>query len=142
MASEKDGESIKLTTPGGTIDINYHEAGEGREHVIFVQTGGAGTSAYMCWYLNLPVFAKAGYHCFAPDVPGFGRSQITSGQPNRIEFLSAFMAAKNIDRAHFIGNSMGSMTITQFGIEKPERVKSIILTGGESRGWRPKSLVR
>jgi 2-hydroxymuconate-semialdehyde hydrolase len=99
-----------------------------------VQTGGAGTSAYMCWYPNLPVFAAAAYHVYAPDVIGFGHTEITRGGPvSPTEFLLTFMEGMGVGRAHFVGNSMGSMMICRLAVDHPGRVKSLILTGGEPR---------
>ncbi|MEE9144787.1 MAG: hypothetical protein V3U06_08485, partial [Candidatus Binatia bacterium] len=63
MASMDHGKFIRLNASGGQADVHYHEAGtENKESVIFAQTGGAGASAYMCWYLNMSAFADAGYH--------------------------------------------------------------------------------
>jgi 2-hydroxy-6-oxonona-2,4-dienedioate hydrolase len=132
-ASEDEGKFTRLATQSGIVNTHYHEAGRGQNFVIFIQTGGAGTTAHMCWYLNMPAFADAGYHSYAPDVPGFGLTEIVSGQINRMDFLLAFMDSLGIERAHFIGNSMGSMIVTQFAIEHPSRVRTLILTGGEPR---------
>ncbi len=41
------------------------------------------------------------------------------------------MDALRISEAHFIGNSMGSNAITRFAIDHPDRVKGLMLTGGE-----------
>lgn len=132
-----EGNFIDLATQGGAVKTHYHEVGSGRRYVIFMQTGGAGTSAYMCWHLNMEEFAKAGYHVYAPDAIGFGLTtgltEMATGQARSTDFLLSFMDALGIDRAHFIGNSMGSMNSTQLAIEHPNRVKSLILTGGEPR---------
>lgn len=133
-ASLAEGKFAEVSARGTLIKAHYHEAGEGENHVIFLQTGGAGTSAYMCWYLNLPSFAQQGYHAWAPDAVGFGRTEIISGEGiSSVDFLSVFMNAMGIERAHLIGNSMGSMTIIRVALERPELVKSMILTGGEPR---------
>ena len=104
--------------------------------MIFAQTGGTGTSAYMCWYLNLPAFAKAGYRVLAPDFVGCGFTESLTPQPARVDavaFLAAFMDALEIEGAHFVGNSMGCNAMTRLAIEHPQRVNSLIMTGGEPR---------
>jgi pimeloyl-ACP methyl ester carboxylesterase len=138
MIEFEQGKSIRLQVSDEQIDVHFHEMGErNEESIIFVQTGGAATSAFMCWYLNLEAFAGASYHVLAPDSVGFGRTQkvLVSGEKgtNAAKFLVAFMDKLSIERAHFVGNSAGSMAITRLAIEHPDRVRSLILTGGEPR---------
>lgn len=118
------------------IRTHYYEVGAGSSYVLLLQTGGAGTSAYMCWYLNLAAFAAAGYHVLAPDAPNFGLTEQVSGPDGVVsapEFTVAFMDAIGIGAAHVIGNSMGSMTSTRVAIDHPQRVRSLVFTGGEPR---------
>jgi pimeloyl-ACP methyl ester carboxylesterase len=119
-----------------TVSTHYWELGDGPNHVLFLQTGGAGTTAQMCWYLSWGAFADAGYHVIAPDAPSFGQTAPAPGSPGPVPapaFTVALMDALGIESAHFAGNSMGSMTITRIAIDHPERVRSVILTGGEPR---------
>jgi 2-hydroxy-6-oxonona-2,4-dienedioate hydrolase len=131
------GKFVTLNVSEHRIKTHYHEiGGSGNPPVVFAQTGGAGTSAYMCWYLNMEAFANAGFHVLAPDFVGFGYTENISGAGDRVnttEMLSVFMDALGIDKAHFVGNSMGSNAVTKLAIECPIRVKSLILTGGEPR---------
>lgn len=136
------GKLIVLEHPVGAIQVHYHEAGQGPNHVVLVQTGGNATSAYMSWYLNLQPLADAGHHVYAPDVIGFGKSQVVANPAQRIptsDFLSRFMDAVGIEGAHLVGNSMGSNAITQFAIDHPARVWSLVLSGGEPRIDNPES---
>jgi pimeloyl-ACP methyl ester carboxylesterase len=43
------------------------------------------------------------------------------------------MEAVGVSSAHFVGNSMGSNAIFRLAVDRPERVRSIIFTGGEPR---------
>jgi 2-hydroxy-6-oxonona-2,4-dienedioate hydrolase len=129
-----EGKFTELSVQGSRIKTHYHDTGDGENHVIFLQTGGAATSAYTCWYMNLEEFANAGYKVYAPDALGFGLTEIISGSGiSAVEFVLAFMDEMGITRAHFVGNSMGSMTATRLALEYPNRTKSMILTGGEPR---------
>jgi 2-hydroxy-6-oxonona-2,4-dienedioate hydrolase len=140
MVSKDKGKFITLDVAGEQINTHYYEVGESKETIIFVQTGGFGTSAYMCWYLNLESFARAGYHVYAPDSVGFGWTERV-GRPTlpseffglATRFLSAFVDAMHAETAYFIGNSMGSNALTRFAFEEPNRVRGMILTGGEPR---------
>lgn len=130
------GKFLQFDHPGGPIKVHYHEVGGGDRHVVFVQTGGAGTSAYMSWFPNLAAFAAAGYHAVAPDMIGFALSEVVGKPGGRIdssEFLVGVMEALGIGSAHFIGNSMGSNAISRLAVQHPSRVRSIIFTGGEPR---------
>src|SRR3954464_5490544 len=115
------------------LRVHYHEMGPSDgTPVVFVQTGGAATSAWMCWYQTLAVFAAAGYHVFAPDAVGQGdtvqrRGEGLSGR----DFLLALMDALHIPAAHLIGNSGGTMAMTPFAVAHPDRVLSLIFSGGE-----------
>ena len=125
-----DGEFIHLDVGGAKVSTYFYEAGSlDCEAIIFLHTGGAGVSAYMCWHQTLDAFAEAGYHVFAPDSPGFGRSSPGNG----VDVLLAFMDAHGIAAAHLVGNSGGGMTCTNFASSYPDRVRSLALSGGEPR---------
>jgi len=130
-----DGKTITLAVADTSVETYFYELGPtDGQPVVFMQTGGAGTSAYMCWYRNLEQIADAGFHIFAPDAPGFGRSRILGKEPvDAVEFLHSFLDAMSIRRAHLVGNSMGAMTSARFAVAYPERTASIVLSGGEPR---------
>jgi pimeloyl-ACP methyl ester carboxylesterase len=117
------------------LRVHYHELGPvDATPVVLVQTGGAATSAWMCWYETLPAFASAGYHVFAGDAVGQGDTVLTRGDRlSGQDFLLAIMDALAIPRAHFIGNSGGTMAMTSFAVAHPERVRSLVFSGGEPR---------
>jgi pimeloyl-ACP methyl ester carboxylesterase len=131
------GKFVTLNVSGERVETHYHELGPANAtYVLLAQTGGAGTTAHMCWYLNMEALADAGFRVCAPDFVGYGYTKRAAENDDRInttEFLSAFMDGLRIDRAHFVGNSMGSNAATKFAIQHPERVKSLVLTGGEPR---------
>jgi pimeloyl-ACP methyl ester carboxylesterase len=131
------GKFVTLNVSGERVETYYHELGPASATcVLLAQTGGAGTTAHMCWYLNMEALANAGFRVCAPDFVGYGYTERATENDDRINttlFLSAFMDGLGIDRAHFIGNSMGSNAATKFAMERPERVKSLVLTGGEPR---------
>ena len=143
-SSEHGGKFLEVRNALGAIDTHYYEAGEGSNHVVLVQTGGNATSAYMCWFENLAAFADAGCHVWAPDVAGFGQSLLRANPGQRVnasEFLVGFLDALRVPSAHFVGNSMGSNAITRLAIDHPDRVRSLILSGGEPRVETPESAV-
>jgi pimeloyl-ACP methyl ester carboxylesterase len=135
------GKFLDVVAGESTLRVHYHEMGPAAgTPVVFVQTGGAATSAWMCWYPALPAFAAAGYHVFAPDAIGQGETVLSKG--SRVggpEYLLAFMDAVGLRRAHFVGNSGGTMSILPFAGAHPERVLSFTASGGEPRVHTPEA---
>ena len=69
---------------------------------------------------------------FAPDLPGFGRSE----KPHRdldvsglSDALSAWMGEVGLERAVLVGNSFGCQIIADLAVRHPERVEQAILQG-------------
>ena len=72
------------------------------------------------------------YRVFAPDLPGFGRSQ----NPPRVldvaglsDALSAWMGAMGLGRAALVGNSMGCQVVADLAVRHPDRVARVVLQG-------------
>jgi len=129
------GAFLDLGPGAGGLEAHYHEVGTGANYVLLVHTGGAGASAYMSWRWNFDAFARAGYHVLAPDVPGYGLTPPSDPQARLTaqDFLVRFMDALGVPMAHVMGNSMGSNAIARLAANHPERVRSVIFTGGEPR---------
>ena len=84
------------------------------------------------WRHVIPELSRS-FRILAPDLPGFGRSD----KPSRtytMDFLKdtllEFLDALDIQRAHFIGSSLGAMLIQYAGLSYPERMISQILADG------------
>ncbi|OUS94393.1 alpha/beta fold hydrolase [Rhodococcus sp. NCIMB 12038] len=114
--------------------------------VVLVHGSGPGVSAPSNWEHLLPVFAEAGYFAIAPDVLGFGDSEHpdpapVGGMPEytdlRATSLIALLDALGIDKAHFIGNSMGGMISLRIAQIAPERVDRMILMGSGGAPMKP-----
>jgi 2-hydroxy-6-oxonona-2,4-dienedioate hydrolase len=72
------------------------------------------------------------YQVFAPDLPGFGKSD----KPSRAldvaglaDALGAWMEAAGIKRAVLVGNSLGCQVIAEMAARSPHRVEAVVLTG-------------
>lgn len=100
----------------------------GRPPVVLVHGYGM-SSSYMA-----PIAKRlaAEQTVYAPDLPGHGRSADpgwTLSIPALAEFLHAWMATVGIDRAAFLGNSMGCQVIAELAVRHPERIDRLILVG-------------
>jgi 2-hydroxy-6-oxonona-2,4-dienedioate hydrolase len=116
----------RRTTVAG-LDLFWRELGTG-DPLVFVH--GIGISGK---YL-LPTAERLAPHVRAlvPDLPGTGRSRRPPralGVGGTAGALHAWLDAIGIERASFLGNSMGCQTIVRLAAERPERVDKLVLVG-------------
>lgn len=133
---------LDLNVGEARLRAHYHDLGPADGvPVLFVHTGGAAVSAWMCWYRNLEAFANAGYRVIAPDSVNAGQTEVLAGAPVRnTDYLLALMDALGVAKAHLIGNSGGGMAILALAAEQPDRALSLVLSGGEPRAATPDAL--
>jgi 2-hydroxy-6-oxonona-2,4-dienedioate hydrolase len=114
------------------LQIHYRTSKEivpqGRPPVVLVH-GLIVSSRYM-----IPTLKRLArhYRIYAPDLPGFGRSE----KPSRIldvaglsDALSAWMDAVGLEGAALVGNSMGCQIIADLAVRRPELVERVVLQG-------------
>jgi 2-hydroxy-6-oxonona-2,4-dienedioate hydrolase len=109
------------------------QAGADRDPIVLVH-GLSMSSLYMA-----PTARRLAvdYRVYAPDFPGYGRSQWPRANLQKAlnltelaGVLHAWMNYMNIDQpAVLVGNSMGCQTIVEFALRYPERVARIVLVG-------------
>ncbi|MFC9255131.1 4,5:9,10-diseco-3-hydroxy-5,9,17-trioxoandrosta-1(10),2-diene-4-oate hydrolase [Amycolatopsis thailandensis] len=123
----------KYVTVQGGLKLHYHEAGvEHPETVILLHGGGPGASAWSNFGRNLPVFAK-NYRTLAIDQPGFGRSDKPTEHPqyfrHSADAVVGLMDELGIERAHFVGNSLGGGASVRLALNHPKRAGRLVLMG-------------
>ena len=114
----------QIETAAGHISIC--EAGDGPPVVMMHGLGASKVSM-------LPTLAALAPHhrAIAVDLPGFG----DSGKPILARYDAPFFAASmtallnalDIERADFIGNSMGGRVALELGMSAPDRVRRLVL---------------
>ena len=70
------------------------------------------------------------YPSYVPDLPGYGRSikpKKTLTIPELAQALAAYLDEMGVERANFIGNSMGCLVIIEFAHAYPDRIDRAIL---------------
>ena len=113
------------------LRIHYFEAA--------AKDGGAGTPLLLVhglgargedWGKLIPGLAAAGFHVYAPDLPGYGRSE-QPDVPYTIAYEEAavrgFMQAMTLSHADVVGWSMGGWVALKLTADHPELVNRLVL---------------
>jgi pimeloyl-ACP methyl ester carboxylesterase len=124
-----------LYVQAGPYRLRVLEAGSGPPLVL---VHGLGSSAMQDWGRLIPPLARS-YHVYAPDLPGFGRSDRPKDAdysiPMQVEALRSFMAAASLPRARVAGISMGGWIVARLAGEHPELVERLVVVA--PAGMRP-----
>jgi pimeloyl-ACP methyl ester carboxylesterase len=119
----------------GKARISTLTAGDGIETVILIHGLGSNKTSFFETVSAL----SPHFTVHAIDLPGFG----SSSKPLRAPYDAAwfaravrrFMDAREIERAHIVGNSLGGRVAIEVGLQSPERVQSLSLLC-PSMAWR------
>lgn len=120
--------------------------GKGREWVVFVH-GAGGSSAV--WHKQIREFSQH-FNVLLVDLRGHGESAL-GGVPAAAPYTFEDLAAEilevidhlEIESAHFVGVSLGTILIRAIGNSAPERVRSMTMAGAITRlNYRSRFLVR
>ena len=109
--------------------IQVNEAGQG--HPIFmIHGGGPGATGWSNFSPNVGVLSRK-YRCIAVTMPGWGESSPQTVQTGRdgVEALKQLADAMGIERAAYVGNSMGGAASVLFTATYPTRVSHLITMG-------------
>lgn len=130
MAIKYEDVSGRFADGNGT-KVHYGVVGDG-EPLICLHGAAPGASSWWNFRGNIDALA-ANFTTFLVDMPRYGRSEKIPVPERRLDFLSevmqGFMDSVGIDKAHFIGNSMGGQTTLKTTIDAPDRVNRVVLIG-------------
>ena len=105
--------------------INYVDIGEGPPLIFVHGLGGS----WQNWLENLPFFART-HRCIAPDLPGFGESELPDGEISITrygELVEELLTDLGIERCAVIGNSMGGFIAVEMALKYPVAVDRLVL---------------
>lgn len=115
----------------GGVRLHYHEVGTGYP-LICLHGAGPGAGAWSNFTHNVAAFSQR-YRTFLVDMPQYGRSEKVVIQGGRLTFtariLDAFMEQLGLEKAHFVGNSMGGQVCMKMAIETPHRIDRMVVIG-------------
>ncbi|WP_421956397.1 alpha/beta fold hydrolase [Polaromonas sp.] len=122
----------RIKEAGLDLQLHYNDAGTG-DVVIFLHGMGPGASGWSNFARNAQAFVDAGYRVILPDCPGFNKSDALVPEETRglinARAVKGLMDVLGIEKAHFIGNSMGGGTALHMALDYPERMKKMVLMG-------------
>jgi len=110
--------------------LHYEVAGEG-EPLVLVH---AGIADGRMWDPQMDAFSRR-YRTIRYDLRGFGRSPMVEGPYSHHADLRALLDALQVDRATFVGCSMGGGAVLDFALENPGRVEALVLVGSAVGGF-------
>jgi 2-hydroxy-6-oxonona-2,4-dienedioate hydrolase len=115
----------------GDVRIHYNDVGSG-EPVIMLHGTGPGASSWSNFHHNVSAFSER-FRALLVDMPQYGKSQKVVIEGGRLTYTSRvlrdFMDAMGVERAHFVGNSMGGQVAIKLAIDAPERVDKLVVIG-------------
>jgi pimeloyl-ACP methyl ester carboxylesterase len=125
-------------------DMFVHESGTpGSPAIVFIH--GDGQSGRI-WGEHMAKLA--GFHCLAPDLPGFGQSNgLAWASVSETADLVAALIETRVParRAHVVGLSLGAVVIHALLNRHPDRVERAVIDGAPVRAWgrrlRPLSFI-
>jgi 2-hydroxy-6-oxonona-2,4-dienedioate hydrolase len=127
----------RVSDNGRDLNIHYNEAGQG-DVVIMLHGSGPGASGWSNFHRNIGPFVDAGYRVLLIDAPGWNKSDpvvCAESRPHLIaRVVGAVMDKLDMQRAHFVGNSMGAVATIDFALSYPERANRLVLLGGGGMG--------
>ncbi len=126
------------------VDVFYREAGpETAPKVLLLH--GFGASSYMFREL-IPQLAEK-YHVIAPDLPGFGQTNVLPGKSfayhfdNLASVIDAFTVAKGMDSYAMYVFDYGAPVGWRLAVKNPQKITAIVSQNGNayeeglSEGW-------
>jgi 2-hydroxymuconate-semialdehyde hydrolase len=116
------------------IRTHYWSAGDPRNPVVVMLHGGEfGASAELSFEKNLEALAEV-FYVLAPDMIGFGLTDkivefgLRMRHERRIRHITQFLHALGVEKAHFVGNSVGGSLVFHDLLEEKPLLPVITLT--------------
>jgi pimeloyl-ACP methyl ester carboxylesterase len=136
--------AARLTLPTG-IEMRYLERGPADGEVVVFLHGFTDTSRSFLPTIDALLERNPRIRALAPDLRGHGGSSLPPAEecapapercfrvPDFARDVIAFLDALEIERAHLVGHSLGSMVAQVVALEAPERIASLTLIGSTAR---------
>jgi pimeloyl-ACP methyl ester carboxylesterase len=110
----------------GSLKVHHTHGGRGSP-VLFIH--GLGSSGYIEWRFNLEA-ASVSHRVYAPDLPGFGRSEkprARYGIPYFTRFIERYVEGRGLRSVAVVGTSLGGRVALELTLENPRLVRKLVL---------------
>ena len=126
------------------VNVFYREAGPAQAPVVLLLHG-FGASSYM--FRNLIPQLAAKYHVIAPDLPGFGQTNVVPGKQfaytfdNLASVIDGFTVAKGVERYAIYVFDYGAPVGWRLAVKNPQKITAVVTQNGNgyeeglSEGW-------
>ena len=117
----------------GSLRVHHTHGGRGTP-VLFIH--GLGSSGYLEWRFNLEPTAAC-HRIYAPDLPGFGRSEkprARYGIGYFTRFIERYMEGRGLRSAAVVGASLGGRVALELALKHPQRVSKLVLVNSLGLG--------
>jgi pimeloyl-ACP methyl ester carboxylesterase len=107
----------------------WREAGEGIA-VIFLHGAWEDSSQW----LSVMETLSENFHCFAPDLLGFGESEgpkIHYSIDLQVECIAEFVQALKLEKVYLVGHSLGGWIAASYALKYAEQVRGLVLLAPE-----------
>lgn len=123
-----DPKNISRTVRTKNWTIHCNEVGAGHP-VVLLHGGGPGATGWSNYAPNIEALSRH-FRVIAPDMPGWGDSDaVDFATLDHVEVLTELLDALGIDKAAFVGNSMGGHNSIRMAVKRAERVSHLITMG-------------
>lgn len=109
------------------VELNYRDEGRGRPVVLL---HGLGNTLYS--WEGVARSLRTTYRVIRYDLRGSGASGVPSGPYEPTDFtadLRGLLDELEVESAHVVGHSLGSLIAARLAADRPERVRSVSLVG-------------
>lgn len=113
------------------LNINYKIIGNGNMPIILLHGWGVDSDKYIETLKQLSVQSSE-FSVYAPDLPGFGKSDNPPeawGVSEYTELIKKFMNELGLKDLILIGHSFGGRIAIKFAAKYPQGLKALVLTG-------------
>ncbi len=104
--------------------IHYEREGSGIPILLLH----AGVADHRMWEPQMRAFASH-FDCIAPDLRGFGKSELPAGKWSPVADLLALVDQLRLKPAHIVGCSIGGGIAIDFALEHGGRMSKLVLVG-------------
>ena len=120
------------------ITLHVREQGTGAPVIFchgFPHTG-------FVWHRQLQAVADAGFHAVAPDLRGYGGTDIPAdvrdyANAESVKDLIGLLDEMGADQAVFVGLDFGAVLVWELALRAPERVRAVIVCNNPYLGRAP-----